>query len=91
MSVKQQNATSPSVPQQMAAQNGTLIVFYILITLFRQCICGGPIKIYSFPLILLQSAVVRYKFGVAPKGPYDPRLATEWYTPLEKFKQTRSF
>jgi len=36
MWVKQQNATSPALPQQMAAQNGTLIEFYILITLFRQ-------------------------------------------------------
>jgi len=46
MWVKQQNATSPSVPQQMAAENGTLMEFYILITLFGQSICGGPIKIY---------------------------------------------
>ena len=30
--VQQYNATSPSVLQQMAAQNGTLIEFYILIT-----------------------------------------------------------
>jgi hypothetical protein len=36
MWLKQQNATSPSVPQQMAAPNGTLIEFEILIALFRK-------------------------------------------------------
>jgi hypothetical protein len=49
MWVKQQNAISPSMAQQMAAQNGTVIEFYILITLCRQSICGGAIKIYSAP------------------------------------------
>jgi len=36
MWVKQQNATSHAVPQQMAAQNGTVIEFYILITSFKE-------------------------------------------------------
>jgi hypothetical protein len=56
---------------------GKLNEFEILISLFRQWICGGPIKIYSVPLIFRQSAVVRYKFGVAPKGIYGPHLATD--------------